>query len=679
MDGEITIGTRLETDKFDRQITDLEKKIKKEEDKKILIETKLSGQEEELEKARQKTDELADAYQRLKSVQDAVNTGKATPAQFTAFQDIQSTYGSLEQLGTQFDKALSKQDAIEQKVAQTKYRYDEINAKVSEYKQKIENVKIEKQVAEVNRLKDGFYGVGSSIQNAVGQAGRLVLGIFGIRSAYMGVRQAISTLSQYNSALANQIQAIKLALVSAIEPIINFIVGVVSKVVGFIGYILKMLFGIDIFARATALSFGKINEGASGASKSVKEIRKQLAGFDEANVLNENGTTGGVGGVGGALDGVQDMAKNLKDLSAEGEKVFKNFKKWLLGSDKKTIKGIWQDNLKIIKDFLEDTKKAFEPLGKWIDRNAWQPIKQLFQETMRDLAPVINPIKSQFKEATKTIKDYWIDLVNNQLKPLWKGFTDYMKPNVVDPIVKTFEPIGVKIYNSLVPYANGIIKLINSTFGVFGVNLKEWEYKTENSTNNVNSDFNGTLNNMEKNSNTKGKEIENDINKPLGNIKDKIKEVAKQNLNINTNTSKLDTLKTKLKNIWQTLKDIVTRKWEFTLRASGGGGTGSFGYGGGGGYRAHGGIYYPSKLPKLATGGIINFPGRGIPYNGAIIGERGAEAVVPLTDNQQMELLGATIGKYITINANVINTMNGRVISRELKQIKNEQDFAFNQ
>ena len=62
----------------------------------------------------------------------------------------------------------------------------------------------------------------------------------------------------------------------------------------------------------------------------------------------------------------------------------------------------------------------------------------------------------------------------------------------------------------------------------------------------------------------------------------------------------MEIIKTKLKNIWQTLKDIVTGKWEFTLRASGGGGTGSFGYGGGGGTRAHGGIYYPSKLPKLA-------------------------------------------------------------------------------
>ena len=62
MDGEITIGTRLSTDKFDRQIADLEKKMKKEEDKGIVIGAKLSNQEQELEQARQKTDELAEAY-----------------------------------------------------------------------------------------------------------------------------------------------------------------------------------------------------------------------------------------------------------------------------------------------------------------------------------------------------------------------------------------------------------------------------------------------------------------------------------------------------------------------------------------------------------------------------------------------------------------------------------------
>ena len=88
---------------------------------------------------------------------------------------------------------------------------------------------------------------------------------------------------------------------------------------------------------------------------------------------------------------------------------------------------------------------------------------------------------------------------------------------------------------------------------------------------------------------------------------------------------------------------------------------------------AKGAIYYP---PKLAVGGIINQPGRGVPL--AMGGERGAEGVIPLTDAQQMQKLGEAIGRYITVNASITNTMNGRVISRELKQIENEENFAFN-
>ena len=528
MDGEITIGTSLSTDKFDRQVAQLEKKMQKEEEKKIVLQAKIEVQEQEFEIARQKTDELADAYQRLEQLQKTIASGKATPQQFTMAQELQRTYGSLDQLEVSFLKALNKQDAINEKAYEMRTKYQEINDKVAEYKQKIESIKLQQQVAEVNRLKDGFYGVGSSIQNAVGQAGRLVLGIFSIRSAYMGVRQAISTLSQYNSTLANQITAIKLALVSAIEPVINFIIGVVSKVVGFIGYILKMLFGIDIFARATALSFGKINAGASGASKSVKEMRKQLAGFDEANVLNENGTTGGVGGVGGALDGIKDIAKDLQDLNIDGEKVFKNFRKWLLGSDKKSIKGIWQDNLKIIKDFLKDTKKAFEPLGQWIDKNAWQPIKTLFKQTMKDLQPFIEPIKEKFRTEVEKIKPIWRDLLERYLKPLWSGFTTFIKDKVTNPILDLFRPLGEKIYNFLVPHANTIIKLINKTFGTFGIHLEEWQYKTETATNNVEGDFKEATTNMQKDSDSKGKSIEKNINNPLGNIKDKIKDVEKQ-------------------------------------------------------------------------------------------------------------------------------------------------------
>lgn len=86
------------------------------------------------------------------------------------------------------------------------------------------------------------------------------------------------------------------------------------------------------------------------------------------------------------------------------------------------------------------------------------------------------------------------------------------------------------------------------------------------------------------------------------------------------------------------------------------------------------------NLPRLAKGTILNAPGRGVPVAGgtALAGEAGREAYLPLSDTQLLEELGSTIGKYITINANITNTMNGRVISRQLQQIRNDREFAYN-
>lgn len=87
------------------------------------------------------------------------------------------------------------------------------------------------------------------------------------------------------------------------------------------------------------------------------------------------------------------------------------------------------------------------------------------------------------------------------------------------------------------------------------------------------------------------------------------------------------------------------------------------------------------NLPRLAKGTILNAPGRGVPVAGgtALAGEAGREAYLPLSDTQLLEELGSTIGKYITINANIPVSMNGRVISRQLQQIRNDREFAYNE
>ena len=86
------------------------------------------------------------------------------------------------------------------------------------------------------------------------------------------------------------------------------------------------------------------------------------------------------------------------------------------------------------------------------------------------------------------------------------------------------------------------------------------------------------------------------------------------------------------------------------------------------------------QIPHLKVGGIINMPNRGTLVGGgmALGGEAGREGVVPLTDKQAMAELGREIGKNVLVNLTNITQMNGRVISRELKQVRSTQEFAYN-
>ena len=83
-------------------------------------------------------------------------------------------------------------------------------------------------------------------------------------------------------------------------------------------------------------------------------------------------------------------------------------------------------------------------------------------------------------------------------------------------------------------------------------------------------------------------------------------------------------------------------------------------------------------IPKLAKGTILNNPGRGVPIGNAIAGERGREAVLPLSDSQLLEELGSTLGRYITINLTNETKLDGRTIARKVNQLSNNDNFLRN-
>ena len=89
-------------------------------------------------------------------------------------------------------------------------------------------------------------------------------------------------------------------------------------------------------------------------------------------------------------------------------------------------------------------------------------------------------------------------------------------------------------------------------------------------------------------------------------------------------------------------------------------------------------MYIPRFRPRLATGGIVNMPGRGVDIGGAIAGEAGKEGVLPLTNPQAMSELGREIGKWINVNNVLNNYMDGRLIQRSMNKRNQELAFATN-
>lgn len=83
--------------------------------------------------------------------------------------------------------------------------------------------------------------------------------------------------------------------------------------------------------------------------------------------------------------------------------------------------------------------------------------------------------------------------------------------------------------------------------------------------------------------------------------------------------------------------------------------------------------------PKLARGGIVNNPGRGVT---ATVGEAGAEAILPLENNTGwMDLLAERIANRINANGEVLQTiitLDGETIAKKITQVNGRRNIRMN-
>ena len=568
VDGWITIGTKLDNSEFDNQYRKLLGKLKEKKEEgeklakiKVKIETDLQSYEQEKKMIEEFTNE------KLTYAMSDAEAREVLTAEERQLKDLDMEYSTqfekLEEINGQINENVNSQELLKQQIEET-------------------NLKLENTKHFVD-IKKSINDVGKSIKRVTKQVIHWGLAIFGIRSAYLFVRQAMSTLSGYNEQLATDLQYIRFALASTLQPVIEYIIKLVITLLQYLGYIVKQLFGINIFKNS---GVDKFQKSMASSADSAKEIKNQLAGFDEMNVLQDNS--------GGDTDNAGGVAPSVDFSKLENGKV----PKWLETVVKvgKWILDNWEDvvfTLLLVKLFIDLLTGNW--IGVIIDLIGLLIIA--FKKIWENLKEIIDIIKPYFKQFVDWISKNIIEPISKFFKNLWNGISDGVK-GAVNNIKKFF--------NSIPSFFSGIVEKIKTFFRNIGTSAG----------NVIASTFKAVVNGILRT-------IENVLNTPIRTINSLISIINKISP---TKIGKLSTF----------------------------------------------------NLPRLAKGGIINMPGRGVPIGSAIAGERGAEGVIPLTDTQQMALLGEAIGKYITVNATVINSMNGRVLSREIQRVQNENNFALN-
>lgn len=653
-DGSIMIETQLSTDKFDKQIVSLEKKIKDEENKSELkLKAKLQA-EDELKRHKQAIFEVEKEYEKtsqqvehLQSIMSKQSQGiSLTPQEFTDLQGSKEIIALNEKQGAQLDRMYAKEVKLNNAVDRTTLAYKQTKDNVTSYKTKIESVNLQKQQAQVSQLKKGFQKVNTSVSSSIKHIGRLALGIISVASAYRLMSSASSTLGQYDEQYATNLEYIRYLIAQAIAPALKYVVNLASTLLSYLNYILNAWFGITLFSKNSAKNFMNAKNSTGGISKNTGKIKKDLqtTPFDEMNILTDTADSGTSGGTGGGA-----VAPSIDPSMLQGE--VPDWLKWI-ADNKDLILSImagitagllaWKLGLDAIKALgigllIAGIIYTIESLLGYLQDPGWENFGKIIQGiglAILGVGVIIGSVPLMVAGAIVliigTIVKYW-----EQIKAFFQKGIDWLESKS-DWIHKMFgDTIGdlydfiVDILQDTLNSFDGLFKGIKTIFDgiiklVKGVFTGDWKTAWEG------------LKQI-----TKG-------------VFDSLWAIAKWPLNMII--SGLNTLIRGANRIHFNVPDWVP-------------GIGGKQFG-----------FNIPQIPKLAKGTILNAPGRGVPVAGgaALAGEAGREAYVPLTDTQLLEELGSTIGKYINLNATIPIYVGNRQIAREIKRINAESDFAFN-
>lgn len=806
-DGEVVISTRVATTQAEKDLVKFEKELEKfnEKGEKLLKQkAELDVKKTNVDEANKELEKYNALLERAKEKLQRINESHA----FIASEEDNATLNTYEGLVTLLQEDVEK---YKMQLASANEEYqkaipelEEIDKKIKDNarSQDIVKRKIEETNAQINRnnlaqIKDQLNNIGNSTTGVIKKVTKWGLALVGIRSAYAMLSTSASMLSSQNEQIGTDIEYIRWAIATTLQPVVEFIIKLAYTLLGIINSISSALFGVNIFANASADAFAKTKNNIKGANSEAKKLQKTLAGFDEMNILQEDGSVASGGGGGGITLPSMDLSKTLEGFNL-GE---------IFSGIIETVVGLWQGFTNFIEN---DVIRFFGSIGGPFDLfftgvgvylqglyYQWKGVferiygvfqvfvgvlngdfelikegvtnifngmfdtargivekifglftmnvgllKGIFETVANIIGNVLNKIKELIwgeDEETAALNRQKVAADNlkrarDRLKEIEDEYAQAViyadeKQRILEQTEKDAKQTGEQLYKQVMDnnlaygdldekqkalfkaYADNkvaqerIVRLTeeeNKTRRIAAQNLATEQGEVWNLTHAYTEDFKALTDGLETGE-TKWDEYKAAIDVIMSKLMADEKRAFVQELpdNVREGMRKMyeetndpltkffgqvrefdikvgdafDRLKTAFKNtgdeIDKTKKKVLSLKDSFSslsgsafvnIKFS----TGGVGY-------AKGGI-----VTKLATGGIVNRPGRGVPVANASMGEAGREGILPLTDAQAMETLGQAIGRYVNINANIPVYMGNRQIAREIRKIEAEDDFAFN-
>jgi len=501
-------------------------------------------------------------------------------------------------------------------------QYEKLTNQLIKLKQKQEDL----NKTDLSNIEAQLNKVSKSTSSVIKQVGKWALAIFGVRAAYGFVRNSVSTLAQYNEQLATDLEYIRYAVASSLEPLIEKIVQLVYKLLQYINIIAKAWFGIDLFANASA-------DALNRSAKSAKEMKKSLAGFDEMNLVSGGMSNASAGGGSPSVDlkSPEDVAPpkwlqfivNNKDTIlgtlagiATGLALIKLKGSGILTLGNTKIAGI----VLIIKGLIETVVNLLDYLNK--------PDWENFGGIMQGLGTIVIGLGILFGGLPVILAGVLVMITGylikhkDEVQEIWNKLKNWLFEKIINPIEERFGVFGKMITAPI----KSAIEMIEFYFSHALKNARDI--------------------------------LDGIIKIFKGDFKNGFIQAGKGILNslinlINFFINGVNTIIAPIRELIVAVGKVMGKKWSMNT------------------------IKIPT-IKYLKSGGIVNLPGKGVPIGGAYGGEAGREGVLPLTDSQAMEELGSAIGRYITINLTNNTNLDGRTIERHQSKVQANRNFAMN-